>query len=101
MCYNIITVRGNTLKKEVFEMRKIYGMSIKDWKTFGKIMNPATTNYVTKFETVEEYIKSHPNAVTNRRVSKKGVELVEVTYRTGKIAEYPVKHLSNTTAFEY
>lgn len=82
-------------------MKKIYGMSIKDWKTFGKIMNPATTNYVSKFETVEEYIKSHPDAVTNRRVSKKGVELVEVTYHTGKVAEYPVKHLSNTTAFEY
>lgn len=82
-------------------MKKIYGMSIKDWKTFGKIMNPEKTNYVSKFETVEEYIKSHPNAVTNRRVSKKGVELVEVTYHTGKVTEYPVRHLSTTTAFEY
>ena len=82
-------------------MKKIYGMSIKDWEIFGKIMNPKKTNYVTKFETVEEYIKSHPDAITSRRVSKKGVELVEVTYHTGKVTEYPVKHLSNTTAFEY
>ena len=82
-------------------MKKIYGMIVKDWKTLGKIMNPSTTDYGVKVETVEEYIKSHPDAVTNIRTSKKGVELVEVTYPTGKVMEYPVMHLSNTTAFEY
>ena len=82
-------------------MRKIYGMTIKDWKTLGKIMNPSKVDDGVKFETIEEYIKNHPNSVTNRRISKKGVELVEVTYPTGKVIEYPAMHLSNTTAFEY
>lgn len=82
-------------------MKKIYGMGIKDWKILGGIMNPVTTYYGVKFETVEEYIKGHPDAVTNRRTSKNGVELVEVTYPTGRVVEYPARHLSNTTAFEY
>lgn len=82
-------------------MKKIYGMTIKDWKMLGKIMNPSTASYGVEFETVEKYIKNHPYSVTNRRISKKGVELVEVTYPTGKVTEYPVMHLSNTTAFEY
>jgi hypothetical protein len=82
-------------------MKKIYGMTINDWKILGKIMNPDTTNYGNKFKTVEEYIKFHPETVTNKRVSKKGVELVEVTYPTGKVTEYPVRHLANTTAYEY
>jgi hypothetical protein len=83
------------------EMKKIYGMSIKDWKKLGEIMNPATTDYGIKFETVAEYIEKHPEAVTNRRVSKKGVELIEVTYPTGKVKEYPANHIDTATACEY
>ena len=81
-------------------MKKIYGMSTKQWKTLGKIMNPETTDYGRRFETVAEYIEKHPESVTNRRVSKKGTEIIEVTYPTGKVTEYPVSHISNTTAFE-
>lgn len=81
-------------------MRKIYGMSIKDWRILGKILNPTVTNY-EKIDTVAEYIVKHPETVTNRRVSKKGTELIEVTYPTGKVKEYPVNSIDITTAYEY
>ena len=82
-------------------MKKMFGMTTKQWDTLRKIMNPETTDYGKRFETVAEYIEKHPESVTNRRVSKKGVEIVEITYPTGKVAEYPVNHVHNTTAFEY
>lgn len=82
-------------------MKKIYGMKLKDWNILGKILNPPTTNCNVRFETVEEYIANHPESVTDRRLSKKGIELIQVTYPTGKVKEYPLMHLSTTTAFEY
>ena len=82
-------------------MRKIHGMSIKDWKTLGKILNPTTTDCGCRFDTVVAYIENHPECVTNRRVSTKGTEIVEVTYTTGKVKEYPVAQIATTTAFEY
>ena len=82
-------------------MRKIYGMSIKDWRKLGKILNPTTTDYGVKFDTVAEYITKHPEAVTNRRVSKRGTELIEITYPTGKVKEYPFDKINTTTAYEY
>ena len=54
-----------------------------------------------KFETVAEYIKSHPEVKTEQRTSTKGTKLIKVYYPTGKVTEYPVAHIDTTTAFEY
>jgi hypothetical protein len=82
-------------------MRKIHGMSIRDWKILGKLMNMNQPEVEKNYQTVAEYISNHPESVTNRRTSKKGVELIEITYPTGKVTEYPVKHIDTTIAFEY
>lgn len=81
--------------------RKIYGMSLKDWKTLGKILNPTLSECDNKIPTVAEYIEAHPDVKTERRISKKGTELIKVYYPTGKVTEYPVQHINNTAAFEY
>lgn len=82
-------------------MKKICGMTALEWSLLGKALNKATMSGECAFCTVEEYIDRHPGCVTSRRVSKSGTEMVEVTYPTGKVAEYPLSHISTTTAFEY
>lgn len=81
--------------------RKIYGMTLKNWRTLGKILNPTQTDHGVKFETVAQYIKSHPSVKTERRISSKGTPLVKVFYPTGKIKEYPESLIDRTTAYEY
>ena len=78
-------------------MKKIYGMTMKDWQILNKMLNQPKAE--SKFKTVEEYITLNPRSVTNRRVSSKGIEIIEVTYPSGKVTEYPIQHISSTTAF--
>ena len=78
-------------------MKKFYGMTMKDWQILSKMLNQPKAE--SKFKTVKEYITLNPQSVTNRRVSSKGTEIIEVTYPSGKVAEYPIEHISSTTAF--
>ena len=75
-------------------------MNVKDWRKLGAILNPTTTTHEST-PTVAEYIAAHPEVKIERRVSRKGAELIKVFYPTGKVAEYPAQHIDTTTAFEY
>lgn len=81
-------------------MKKICGMTTRQWNLLGKALNKATMSNEETFCTVAEYIDRSPGCVTNRRVSKSGTEIVEVIYPTGKVAEYPVCNIDTTTAFD-
>lgn len=52
-----------------------------------------------KMQSVAEYIATH-DVKTERRVSKRGIDLIKVYYPSGKVAEYEVANLERTTAFE-
>ena len=75
-------------------------MTTKQMNKLIKIMNPPKCNNSIEFLTVKEYIERFPESITNRRVSAKGNEVVEVTYPTGNVKEYPISHIDRTTAFE-
>ena len=82
-------------------MKKTYcGMPVSYWNTLEKMFKPAPDVGGVKMQTVAEYIESHPEVKTERRISKKGVELVKVYYHTGAVKEYPVDHIHTTTAFD-
>lgn len=71
------------------------GMSHKDSMILARMMN---TKSVTKtWETVAEYIE-RTGCKTEKRVSKKGTELIKVFYENGTIKEYPLEYIDRTTA---
>lgn len=54
----------------------------------------------SNIQTVAEYIITH-NVKTEKRTSKKGIELIKVYYPTGIIKEYEANNIDRTSAFEY
>lgn len=80
-------------------INELMGMNTKDINTLKGILNTEVRGG-KDCETVAEYIKNH-DVKTERRTSKKGIELVKVFYPTGKIAEYEVSKLDRTIAFEF
>lgn len=60
----------------------------------------ARTPVEQPFYTVEEYIQRHPDAVVDRRVSKKGIALITVQYPDG-IRQYEESRIWNTCSFQY
>lgn len=78
-------------------MRKIYGMSIRDWKTLGKLL---TTSHVSRVETLAEHIEKH-NLKTEERTSKRGVRLIKVYFENGVVREYEKAHIDTTKAFGF
>lgn len=79
-------------------MKTYCGMPTSYWKTLERMMNQPKVE--KNWKTVAEYIEANPEVKTERRISKKGVELVKVYYPTGAVKEYPVEHINTTTAFE-
>lgn len=81
---------------------KLKGMTHKDTQI---LVNMLSMQFEKKtkssVQTVKEYIESHPEVKTERRISKKGTELIKVYYPTGVTKEYPVEHIERTCAFEY
>lgn len=51
------------------------------------------------WQTVAEYIKTH-DVKTERRTSKRGIELIKVWYPTGAVKEYQADNIDRTIAFE-
>lgn len=47
--------------------------------------------------TVRQYIEKHQPR-TEKRTSKKGIELIKVFYSNGTIKEYPIDHIDRTIA---
>lgn len=73
------------------------GMSHKDTLTLARMMNPEPSE-PSRFETVSEYIE-RTGCKTERRTSRKGVELIKVFYHTGDVKEYPLEHIARTCTF--
>lgn len=76
-------------------MKKIYGMTMKNWNTLGKMLNTETPEHV---ETLAEHIAAH-NLKTEERTSKRGVELVKVFFENGIVREYEKARINTTTFF--
>lgn len=74
-------------------MKKYYGMTLRQIKTLGKIMNVAEVEETRK--TLQQAINDGDIKVVSTRTSKKGVELVKLS--NGK--EFEKSHLSTTTYF--
>lgn len=75
-------------------------MSKKDREAFSRVMGANIASNPSRVQTVAEYIASH-DVKTERRTSKRGVELIKVHYPTGVVKEYEVANISRTNAFEY
>ena len=78
-------------------INEIMNMSNEEIAILKRMMN--TKAVERNFETVAEYIENH-DVKTERRTSKKGVELIKVFYPTGKVAEYEASRIDSTVAFE-
>lgn len=78
-------------------INEIMGMNNKDIAILKRMMS--TKAVERDFETVAEYIENH-GVKTERRTSKKGIELIKVFYPTGKVAEYEASRINSTVAFE-
>lgn len=78
-----------------------YKMWINDVQRIGK-KNERRKEYTAAPAalTVKQYIDTY-QPPTEKRISKKGTELVKVFYPNGKIKEYPTAHIDTTTANEF
>lgn len=74
-------------------MRKINGMTLRDWNKLAKIMNVPKVE--SSFKTVEQAINDGDVLIVSERTSKRGVKLVKLS--NGK--EFEKSHLSTTTFF--
>lgn len=66
------------------------------WDRLFKNHEETTSN----IQTVAEYIATH-NIKTEKRISKKGIELIKVYYPTNVVKEYELCNIDSTRAFEY
>lgn len=55
---------------------------------------------ISNVQTVTEYIATH-NIKTEKRTSKKGIDLIKVYYPTNVVKEYELCNIDHTRAFEY
>lgn len=76
-------------------MKKIYGMTIRDWKKVEKLLNQPTPPHT---ETLKEHIKKN-NLTTEERTSTRGIQLVKVYFANGLVREYEKKHLDTIKFF--
>jgi hypothetical protein len=74
-------------------------MSKKDRAVWGRIFRERKET-TPNVQTVAEYIATH-DVKTEKRISKKGVELIKVYYPTGAVKEYETRNIDRTNAFEY
>ena len=74
-------------------MRKYHGMTLRDIKTLGKIMNVEQVEQTCK--TLQQAINDGNVTVVSERVSKRGIELVKLS--NGK--EFEKSRLATTTYF--
>lgn len=65
----------------------------------GANLAPYEPNEPHPWQTVAEYIKTH-DVKTERRTSKRGIELIKVWYPTGAVKEYQADNIDRTIAFE-
>lgn len=77
-------------------MKAFYGIPK---RYLDKLEKMTSVGKVEKPETVAEYIK-RTGVKTERRISKRGTELIKVFYLSGTVKEYPVQHIDNTNAME-
>lgn len=77
-------------------MRTYYGMTKRDLNKLSKLFGYGKSE---KPETVAEYIE-RTGVKTERRISKRGTELIKVFYQNGAVKEYPVQHIDSTNAME-
>lgn len=73
--------------------RKIYGMTMRQWKKLGKLLNPSTAEHVT---TVKEAIEQGLVTVVSERISKSGAKMLLLS--NGK--EFNADHIAGATYFE-
>lgn len=71
-------------------MKKYYGMTKREWKALANLLNTPASEVP---ETVAEYIE-RTGVRTERRTSKKGVDLIKVFYPTGIVKEYEVSRIA-------
>lgn len=74
-------------------MRKYHGMTLRQIKTLGKIMNVEQVKQTCK--TLQQAINDGDVSVVATRTSKRGIELVKLS--NGK--EFEKSHLATTTYF--
>lgn len=77
-----------------------YYMSLnkRDKEAFERVLGSHDTQ--CNVQTVAEYIATH-DIKTERRISKKGVELIRVYYPTGITKEYEVVRINDISAYEF
>lgn len=77
----------------------------KDLKILSRMMDTEPNPNIPHFYTVEEWIAEHPDSVTERRTSKKGVALITVRYPAcdlypdGATRQYEVERLATTCSY--
>lgn len=76
-------------------MRKVKGMTAKQWKALNKVMTFKVTPSAYSLKSVEQAINDGDVDVISIRISKRGVELVKLS--NGK--EFEKKNLASTTYF--
>lgn len=74
-------------------VRKYYGMTLRQWKALGKIMNPPTAEHVT---TVKEAIDQGLITIVSERVTKSGAKMLLLS--NGK--EFNAEHIETAHYFE-
>ena len=74
-------------------MRKYYGMTLRQWKKLGKLLNPPKTEHVT---TVEEAIEQGLITIVSERVAKSGAKMLLLS--NGK--EFNIEHIDRAKYFE-
>lgn len=73
-------------------------MSQKDRDALARVLG-ANHSTPHPLQTVEQYLSTH-EVKTERRTSKRGVELIKVHYSSGKVKEYEFARINKTCAFE-
>ena len=86
------------MKKTLADYYK--GLSARDKAAFRRVTGADIKPTESRFQTVAEYISTH-EVKTERRISKKGTELIKVFYENGTVKEYPIEHINRTTAFVF
>lgn len=79
-------------------MKTYNGMTRREWNLLTKLMHQCDGTVSRDFETVEQYIQ-RTNCKTERRTSKRGVELIKVFFENGAVKEYELANIDRTTAF--
>ena len=78
------------MKKNI---RKYYGMTLRQWKKLGKLLNPPKAEHVT---TVKEAIEQGLVTVVSERISKSGAKMLLLS--NGK--EFNTDHIDTAHYFE-